>query len=419
MKAKIGHLYLSNLTTHPEELLLTTCSYRFPISSCYLTEEDRIQHPKRPIRPLTKVHLGHQAMCMMLEIYHQLMFMNYTYLNTNQCTQQLMPVLFIETYPAPSHASHKLNHSPTSSQVDKENVSKDITLDEMEQRNEIFRATYYGSQKGRVHGQSKPIYDSPPKHSPPYHYPEDIPQDRLRIQDLRSRSPEHLKNSYRRRYYEYHLDRSKTEVMPVPRLLSTVRRESRQDSRYHSHDHVAYTTENGSRKTSPPIKSIRTVHIPLAAPMETSYPSKLTRPLPHFLSNNSEYDKYNSDFYRKLPPKLHIVESQNENGVTLTWNATSNADSSLVKSYQLFARELFGHKVGTMKRMGVVEALPLPMSCNIDKLKFNIKYKFAVCAVDLYGRFGKMSNFTGKFELKPKGPGREAERDGVDLEIIV
>lgn len=116
-----------------------------------------------------------------------------------------------------------------------------------------------------------------------------------------------------------------------------------------------------------------------------------------------EAEKYNSDFFTKLPPKLHIVESQNENGVTLTWNATSNCDSSLVKSYQLFARELFGHKVGTMKRIGIVDALPLPMSCNIDKLRYHIKYKFAVCAIDVYGRYGKMSNFTGKFELKPKG----------------
>ena len=133
----------------------------------------------------------------------------------------------------------------------------------------------------------------------------------------------------------------------------------------------------------------------------------------------SEIKKYDSEFFTKLPPKLHIVESQNKNGVTLTWNATSNTDSSLVKSYQLFARELFGQKVGTMKRMGVIDALPLPMSCNVANLKHNIKYKFAVCAVDIYGRFGKMSNFTGKFELKSNELEKYKDEDGYELKIIV
>ncbi|XP_012557739.1 uncharacterized protein LOC105845013 [Hydra vulgaris] len=136
-------------------------------------------------------------------------------------------------------------------------------------------------------------------------------------------------------------------------------------------------------------------------------------------SESLEIKKYDSEFFTKLPPKLHIVESQNKNGVTLTWNATSNTDSSLVKSYQLFARELFGQKLGTMKRMGVIDALPLPMSCNVANLKRNIKYKFAVCAVDIYGRFGKMSNFTGKFELKSNDSDKYKEEESYELKIII
>ena len=146
-------------------------------------------------------------------------------------------------------------------------------------------------------------------------------------------------------------------------------------------------------------------------------------------SHESSSDKFSSDFYHKLPPKLHIVESQNKTGVTLTWNATSNCDSSLVKSYQLFARELFGYKVGTMRRIGIIDAVSLPMSCSIENLKCNIKYKFAVCAVDVYGRFGKMSNFTGKFEIKSKIPEKsdlkteekddEGDNNTEDLKIIL
>ena len=144
-------------------------------------------------------------------------------------------------------------------------------------------------------------------------------------------------------------------------------------------------------------------------------------------SQESSSEKFSSDFYHKLPPKLHIVESQNKTGLTLTWNATTNCDSSLVKSYQLFARELFGYKVGTMRRIGIIDAVSLPMSCTIQNLKCNIKYKFAVCAVDVYGRFGKMSNFTGKFEIKSKTPEtsdvkseeKDDDNNTEDLKIIL
>ncbi|XP_066910842.1 activating transcription factor 7-interacting protein 1-like [Clytia hemisphaerica] len=292
------------------------------------------------------------------------------------------------------------------------------SAEEMEQRNEVFRSTYYNMQlktSSRNNGTTS-LIDRRRSSSPTYHYPDTY--SRYKSLPASPHSPPtptffpSSSNTYYKRFYSqqhHHLKgKHNTKNGHSPHGLRSPK----------LHDiHHPKTSQNSLLAPPPPplpqtsykstysptmeiphhrLPSTSRRHKPYSAPM-------LRRSIPQLSSNSHELSKYNSDFYTKLPPKLHIVESQNENGVTLTWNATSNCDSSLVKSYQLFARELFGHKVGTMKRIGIVDALPLPMSCNIDKLKYHIKYKFAVCAIDIYGRYGKMSNFTGKFELKPKG----------------
>ena len=307
------------------------------------------------------------------------------------------------------------------------------SLDEMERQNEIFRATYY---EGRRKSRSKQIRVDPPRVDPVTEVEKCYPGERRSSSSsshiiLRTHSPE---DSYMPPIrptsspdYEVHGPRSRYLPERGPAHVSAVNSRdmgqglpqtvisneikivhSNYSNRPPYEDHRSRNQENivehSLKRPLPPI-----VH---EEPLSIRYRSHRGAPFYHHHAPrlittdtyliDTEMDKYNSDFYTKLPPKLHIVESQSENGVTLTWNSTSNTDCSLVKSYHLFARELFGYKVGTMKRMGIVDALPLPMSCNIDKLKPNVKYKFAVCAVDVYGRFGKMSNFTGKFELKQK-----------------
>ena len=382
---------------------------------------------------------------------------------------------------APGSRHNSASHSPSSRSppsermepsVDKikeeEESIENISPEEMEHRNEMFRSTYYAHGKPKGNNGSSPVpttSNSGPvnirrssltgetprypvaKPTPKKHHYMDQHAECSTYErnhhgyESKSRSPELTVAPYYSRYHDYeHKDSHERKgsdssiQQPPQRLLGSAYPRERSKSyggepmSYHSKvtsSQVVYATEKTAteavRNTKPyghaqrpagELKTYGTAALPVnggGRPLTTSA-----------LSTDPELSKYSSDFYRKLPPKLHIVESQNESGVTLTWNATSNCDSSLVKTYQLFARELFGHKVGTMKRIGTVDALPLPMSCNIDKLKYNIKYKFAVCAVDIYGRFGKMSNFTGKFELKPKGPIVDNEgREEATIEVIV
>ena len=327
---------------------------------------------------------------------------------------------------------------------------KNVTPEEMEQRNEIFRSTYYYSNKNT--NSSSKQHKHQPQHSPKrccslspnsssssssYHHSHDDRSFLRRKKTFKSpqtnRSPPHL-HSPRTSYYpinhyrdsEYHLDVSEKCKQTHNIRESSLDRinhhmecnsnglqetkssiESHHDSTLRKH-HVDLSPNYDRKRHHQLLNrqwSSRSHPYPSMSAMRPGAPRKFTGAVngsSRMRTEEPDIGNYESDFFTKLPPKLHIVESQNETGVTLTWNVTSNCDSSLVKSYQLFARELFGHKVGTMKRIGIVDALPLPMSCNIDKLKYLIKYKFAVCAIDVYGRYGKMSNFTGKFELKRK-----------------
>jgi len=265
---------------------------------------------------------------------------------------------------------------------------------EMEKQNEFFRNTYY--QKGRSKSNKTEINRGRnERHSfKPY------------IGRTNSDSP------YRRTYGSKYMDE-----------LTMMRNENEADSKRYGipykdiTQHTCLSTKQTNFKNHYNSNSVMSNFSTSSNLSNISPPSKFVESKLH--RNEPKFNQFSSDFYTKLPPKLHIVESQNKNGVTLTWNATSNCDSSLVESYQLFARELFGYKVGTMKRIGIIPATPLPMSCKVEKLKFNIKYKFAVCAVDVYGRFGKMSNFTGKFELKSENNDDGDDTDSDELIIIV
>lgn len=302
----------------------------------------------------------------------------------------------------------------------KKKMDKNVSSEEMEQRNEIFRSTYYNQQQQQQQNSSRkdcqtslkssyrytdrpllhlnkskhshyPTTHSPPSLQPISHHSVRYERYNTYVNDTKCKHSITDRLFRRQTHHssnEYFLNTSPSLIDRSPdRHVTTV-------DPFMSSSGLQFTHKTRDRYRKD--WSSQSHPYPMVSGMARKSMTTSTRLEQH------EAEKYNSDFFTKLPPKLHIVESQNENGVTLTWNATSNCDSSLVKSYQLFARELFGHKVGTMKRIGIVDALPLPMSCNIDKLRYHIKYKFAVCAIDVYGRYGKMSNFTGKFELKPK-----------------
>lgn len=101
-------------------------------------------------------------------------------------------------------------------------------------------------------------------------------------------------------------------------------------------------------------------------------------------------------------PKLKASISATGSGIILTWDYEKpgdNPDKYKVECYQLFAHQAKNHTPRTQvsdvkdwKKIGVVNALPLPMACTLTQFATGNVYYFAVVAVDIHGREGEMSN---------------------------
>ena len=101
-------------------------------------------------------------------------------------------------------------------------------------------------------------------------------------------------------------------------------------------------------------------------------------------------------------PKLKASISASGNGIILTWdydNPCPNPEKFKVECYQLFAHQAKGNirppapnEARPWKKIGVVNALPLPMACTLTQFATGNVYYFAVVAVDIHGREGEMSN---------------------------
>ena len=100
-------------------------------------------------------------------------------------------------------------------------------------------------------------------------------------------------------------------------------------------------------------------------------------------------------------PKLKASISASGNGIILTWDYDKpgeNADKYKVECYQLFAHQAKGNirppvpnESRPWKKIGVVNALPLPMACTLTQFATGNIYYFAVVAVDIHGREGDLS----------------------------
>ena len=105
----------------------------------------------------------------------------------------------------------------------------------------------------------------------------------------------------------------------------------------------------------------------------------------------------------KTLPKLKASISATTNGIILTWEyekSGDNPENYEVECYQLFAHQAKNHtsksqpstEVKDWKKIGVVNALPLPMACTLTQFATGNVYYFAVVAVDVHGREGELSN---------------------------
>ncbi|XP_025193382.1 putative uncharacterized protein DDB_G0282499 isoform X4 [Melanaphis sacchari] len=103
--------------------------------------------------------------------------------------------------------------------------------------------------------------------------------------------------------------------------------------------------------------------------------------------------------WKKLPPAPKVslsktVESQIPQALVLSWNMTMNKTIAEVVNYQIYAYQEVPNqppKVDLWKKIGDVNALPLPMACSLTQFSNGEKYHFAVRAVDIYTRVGPFS----------------------------
>ncbi|XP_057293655.1 uncharacterized protein LOC130622233 [Hydractinia symbiolongicarpus] len=101
-------------------------------------------------------------------------------------------------------------------------------------------------------------------------------------------------------------------------------------------------------------------------------------------------------------PKLKASISTNGNsGIILTWdfeNLIRDLDEYKIECYKLFAHQAKDTQtippldVTMWKKIGIVNALPLPMACTLTQFAAGNVYFFAVQPIDIYGREGEMSN---------------------------
>ncbi|XP_060917026.1 activating transcription factor 7-interacting protein 1 isoform X3 [Labrus mixtus] len=91
-------------------------------------------------------------------------------------------------------------------------------------------------------------------------------------------------------------------------------------------------------------------------------------------------------------PQLKLVPSQT-GGIVLSWCvAETDQTCATVDSYHLYAFHQDNSSSNAAqqhwKKIGEVNALPLPMACTLTQFQSGSTYHFAVRAKDIYGRFG-------------------------------
>ncbi|KAJ8263971.1 hypothetical protein GJAV_G00143650 [Gymnothorax javanicus] len=90
-------------------------------------------------------------------------------------------------------------------------------------------------------------------------------------------------------------------------------------------------------------------------------------------------------------PQLKLTRVQNQNGIVLSWGVDEpDRTCAAVDSYHLYAyhRDHAGAPPSQWKKIGEVKALPLPMACTLTQFVAGSTYYFAICARDIYSRFG-------------------------------
>ncbi|KAK9502774.1 hypothetical protein O3M35_011483 [Rhynocoris fuscipes] len=94
------------------------------------------------------------------------------------------------------------------------------------------------------------------------------------------------------------------------------------------------------------------------------------------------------------PPRPILRICRNSSGIMLSWNFDEEILTK-IRKYQVFAyqegAQIDVSKTDMWKKVGDVDALPLPMACTLTQFKEGHKYYFVVRAMDANSRLGEFS----------------------------
>ncbi|XP_050521016.1 activating transcription factor 7-interacting protein 2-like [Daktulosphaira vitifoliae] len=158
--------------------------------------------------------------------------------------------------------------------------------------------------------------------------------------------------------------------------------------------------ENSTKQPAYP-NNITLVVIPSASNSPTNTQDISNRMRPNLMLNDHRLTKlkypppfpkvlpYNSQpTWKNVPPAPKLELHKNDNSVQLVWDVRLNENIAKIKSYELYAcQQTTAVPDSSMwKKMGDLEAKPLPMACDLAAFAKGYKYYFALRAVDIHNR---------------------------------
>ena len=110
----------------------------------------------------------------------------------------------------------------------------------------------------------------------------------------------------------------------------------------------------------------------------------------HKRSTEQRIETFNNEREtRHAAIKPVLTAEQCKNGIVLSWDLESRKFMSYILKYELFVNSVSADlaKLHTWERLGIVDALDLPMACTLSQFVPGASYHFAVRAVNISGQF--------------------------------
>ncbi|KFM68380.1 hypothetical protein X975_09299, partial [Stegodyphus mimosarum] len=130
--------------------------------------------------------------------------------------------------------------------------------------------------------------------------------------------------------------------------------------------------------------------VPISSSTTPSVPSPLRHPAPLPVWPVETHNKTSEP-----PPKPRLKISAEKQGIILQWDMTLNSNQAKISSYEIFGYQELKQMPITSSlwvKIGLVQAMSLPMACTLTQFQEGHTYHFSIRAVDVNGHCGAYSD---------------------------